>query len=92
MEDLIYPIFVEEEIEDYVPIATLPGILRIPEKHLPSAIKEIAGAGVRAVMVFGISHHKDAVGSDTWNSSGLLARMVRAAKAAAPRCGSVPAF
>ena len=84
LEDLIYPIFVEEEIDDYVPIRTMPGIFRIPEKHLSSAIKEIAEIGLRAVMLFGISHHKDDVGSDTWSSSGLLARMVRATKAAAP--------
>jgi len=84
LEDLIYPIFVEEEIEDYVPIPTMPGIRRFPEKHLPSTIKEIASAGIRAVILFGVSHHKDNVGSDAWNSKGLLARMIRAAKAAAP--------
>jgi delta-aminolevulinic acid dehydratase/porphobilinogen synthase len=26
--------------------------------------------GVGAVMLFGVSHHKDACGSDTWNWTG----------------------
>ena len=33
------------------------------------AIKAIAADGVKAVMLFGVSHHKDATGSDTWNKN-----------------------
>ncbi|ABD85746.1 porphobilinogen synthase [Rhodopseudomonas palustris] len=82
--DLIYPIFVEEQIDDAVPIATMPGVLRIPERKLAAEIERIARDGVKAVLLFGISHHKDAIGSDSWNPDGLMARMVRIAKAAAP--------
>ena len=35
-------------------------------------------------MTFGISHHTDATGSDTWNENGLVARMTRIAKQAVP--------
>ena len=84
LNDLIYPIFVEEEIDDYAPIESMPGIYRIPERKLDSAIKEIAAAGIKAVMTFGVSHHKDDTGSDTWNENGLLARMIKRAKDAAP--------
>ncbi|STW09035.1 porphobilinogen synthase [Klebsiella grimontii] len=35
-------------------------------------------------MTFGISHHTDAVGSDTWNENGLVARMSRICKEAVP--------
>lgn len=82
--DLIYPIFVEEQIDEAVPIATMPGVARIPERKLAGAIEQIARDGVKAVLLFGISHHKDAIGSDSWNPDGLMARMVRIAKAAAP--------
>jgi porphobilinogen synthase len=47
-------------------------------------MKEIAGAGIRAVMTFGVSHRKDDIGSDTWNRDGLMARMIKRAKDAAP--------
>ena len=82
--DLIYPVFVEEGISEPVPIPTMPGLSRIPESALSDEIKAIAEDGVRAVLLFGVSHHKDTSGSDTWNPDGLLARMTRIAKAAAP--------
>ncbi len=84
LNDLIYPIFIEEELEDFAPIESMPGVHRIPEKKLDAAIKEIARAGIRAVMLFGVSHHKDSDGSDSWNPNGLLARMIRRCKDAAP--------
>ncbi len=77
LNDLIYPIFVEEELDDFAPVESMPGIYRIP-------IKEIAAAGIKAVMTFGVSHHKDETGSDTWSRDGLLARMIKRAKDAAP--------
>ena len=84
MNDLIYPIFVEEEIDQPLPISSMPGIARIPEKHLAKEIKAIAADGVKSVMVFGVSHHKDATGSDSWKKDGLLSRMIKRTKDAAP--------
>src|SRR5262249_42001778 len=80
LNDLIYPIFVEEEIDDFVPISSMPEIKRIPEKKLGNTVKEISAAGVRAIMMFGVSHQKDPIGSDSWKGDGLLARMVKRAK------------
>lgn len=82
--DLILPIFVEEESDDYTPIDAMPGVVRIPEKRLAYEIERIAKAGIRGVMTFGISHHTDATGSDTWNENGLVARMSRICKSTAP--------
>lgn len=84
LEDLIYPIFIEEEIDRPMPIAAMPGINRIPEKAMAEEIKAIAAEGIRAVMLFGVSHKKNAVGSDTLNKNGLIARMIKRAKDAAP--------
>ncbi|MDU2497718.1 MAG: porphobilinogen synthase [Klebsiella grimontii] len=84
LNDLVLPIFVEEEIDDYKAIEAMPGVMRIPERHLAREIERIANAGIRSVMTFGISHHTDAVGSDTWNENGLVARMSRICKEAVP--------
>jgi porphobilinogen synthase len=62
----------------------MPGIWRIPERKLDVAIKEIASVGIKAVMTFGVSHNKDATGSDSMKRDGLMARMVKRAKDAAP--------
>jgi len=84
LNDLIYPIFVEEGLDDFAPVDSMPGVFRIPERKLAATVKEIAAAGIRALMLFGVSHHKDADGSDSWNPNGLMARMLRRAKDAAP--------
>ena len=84
MNDPVLPIFVEEEIDDYKAIEAMPGVMRIPEKYLAREIERIANAGIRSVMTFGISHHTDATGSDTWNENGLVARMSRICKSTVP--------
>jgi len=84
LDDLIYPIFVEEGIEAPQPVASMPGISRIPEKKLGDEIKAIAKEGIKAVMLFGVSHKKDAEGGDAMRADGLLARMIKRAKDAAP--------
>jgi porphobilinogen synthase len=84
LSDLIYPIFIEEELENAAPVESMPGVYRIPECRLGTAMKEIAAAGLRSVMLFGVSHHKDEAGSDTWDPNGLMARMIKRAKDAAP--------
>jgi len=84
VDDLILPIFVEEDIDRPVPIASMPGVVRYPEPMLPEVVARAAQKGIGAVILFGVSHHKDECGSDTWNPDGLMVRMIRAAKAAAP--------
>lgn len=84
LSDLVLPIFVEESINDYMPISSMPGVVRIPESQLAFEIERLAQAGIQSVMTFGISHHLDAVGSDTWNDNGLVARMARICKNTVP--------
>ncbi|WP_338525105.1 porphobilinogen synthase [Pseudomonas batumici] len=84
LNDLVLPIFVEEGIDDFVPITSMPGVMRIPEKKLASEIERYARAGIKSVMTFGVSHHLDTTGSDTWNEQGLVARMARICKDTAP--------
>ena len=81
---LILPIFVEEDADEAQPIASMPGVSRIPERALPRELEAIARDGVSAVILFGISHAKDETGSDAVRSDGLVARMVRAARDAVP--------
>ncbi|MFK0310841.1 porphobilinogen synthase [Pseudomonas sp. NPDC090233] len=84
LDDLILPIFVEEGIDDFVPISSMPGVNRIPEKLLAQEIERYARAGIKSVMTFGVSHNLDATGSDTWNENGLVARMARICKDSVP--------
>ena len=84
MSDFILPIFVEEGITEPVVIASMPDVFRYPESQLADVVKRAWSKGIRAVLLFGVSTHKDDVGSDTWSQDGLLARIIRIAKAAQP--------
>ncbi|UTA49260.1 porphobilinogen synthase [Simiduia sp. 21SJ11W-1] len=83
-EDFILPLFVEEDITAPVPVASMPGVMRYPESDLGAQVKHAWAQGIRAVLLFGVSTHKDACGTDSWQENGLLARMIRLAKEAVP--------
>lgn len=84
MSDFVLPIFVEEGIDSPVAIPSMPDVYRYPEALLASVVERAWSKGVRAVILFGVSSHKDAEGTDTWCEHGLLARMIRTAKTACP--------
>lgn len=84
VDDLILPLFFEEQISEPVEVQSMPGVFRYPENHLPEVLKEAWGKGIKAIILFGISHHKDSCGSDTWHENGLMARLIRASKTAVP--------
>jgi porphobilinogen synthase len=84
LNDLVLPIFVEEEIDDFVPIKSMPGVQRIPESKLAQEVERYAKAGIKSVMTFGVSHHLDATGSDTMKENGLVSRISRTIKSAVP--------
>lgn len=84
LSSLVLPIFVEEEISEYIQVLAMPGVVRIPEARLAFEIERYAKAGIQSVMTFGISHHLDDDGSDTWHETGLVARMARICKDTVP--------
>ncbi|GEK72851.1 MULTISPECIES: porphobilinogen synthase [Halomonas] len=90
LNDLVHPIFIEEGIDEPKDVSAMPGIVRYPEAMVEAEIKELAALGVRYVMPFGISRHKDELGSDTWHDEGLLARMIRTIKQACPEMVVIP--
>lgn len=82
--DLILPLFVEEEISERQPIKSMPGVFRETEKSISAVIRQAEQAGIKSVMLFGVSHHKDDHGTDSMQHDGLMARMIRNVKDACP--------
>jgi len=83
--DFILPLFIEEQIDTPVAIESMPGVDRIPEKMLEQRVKQVWDNGVKAIILFGVSHNKDDCGTDSWDENGLLARCIKIAKAAVPQ-------
>jgi porphobilinogen synthase len=84
VRDFIYPLFITERTGAREEIASMPGIYRHGLDRLEEELAEIAALGLRAVLLFGLPAHKDAVGSAAWAEDGVIQRAVRRIKAAQP--------
>jgi porphobilinogen synthase len=85
VDDLIYPIFVEENGREREEIGSMPGVWRETETTLTDKVKECETLGIPGIILFGVSKNKDPIGGDAMRKSGLLARMIDTAKQASPK-------
>ncbi len=77
VDDLIYPIFVEDGVDIKKEITSMPGIYRLSLDRLKEELDEVVSLNIPAVLLFGIPSHKDEVGSDTWNEEGIIQKAIR---------------
>jgi porphobilinogen synthase len=70
--DLIAPLFVREGIDASVPITSLPGVVQHTRETLRKEVAELAGLGIRSVMLFGIPAAKDEGGSGSCDPAGIV--------------------
>lgn len=81
--ELILPVFVREDIEEPVPITSMPGVVQHTESSLLDAVEEARDLGLGGIMLFGIPAVRDSRGSAGLDAEGILNRSVRAAKSVA---------
>jgi porphobilinogen synthase len=84
INDLIYPLFVVEGRGIKEEITSMPGIYRYSVDLLPREIEEIAGLGLKAVILFGIPEHKDELGSGAYQADGVTQQAIKTTKKAVP--------
>jgi porphobilinogen synthase len=84
IDQLIYPLFIAEEIGQPREVVSMPGIMQWPLEHLSREAERIAALGIPAVLLFGIPLHKDEVGSEAYNSEGIIQQAIRQLKASVP--------
>ena len=77
-QDLIAPVFVDETIDDRLPISSMPGHERVPVDEAADRVDEIRETGVEAVIVFGIPETKDEIGTEAYADDGVVQRGIRA--------------
>jgi len=70
--DLIAPLFVREGIDAPAPITSLPGVVQHTRETLRKEVAELAGLGVKAVMLFGVPATKDPHGSGSCDPDGIV--------------------
>jgi porphobilinogen synthase len=77
VDDLIYPLFIEEGENIETEIASMPGIYRFSLDKISKELDEVVALNIPAVLLFGIPAHKDDEGSETWNDEGIMQKAVR---------------
>ncbi len=72
VEDLVAPLFVREGIDTPQPVASLPGVVQHTVESLVKEARRLSGAGVPALVLFGVPAEKDAEGSQAWSPDGIV--------------------
>jgi len=80
VDDLIYPMLVDENIDSPLAMSSMPGISRLPVEMAADDVKEAADLGIPAVILFGIPSTKDEEGSSAWGQDDVVQRAVREIK------------
>lgn len=83
-DDFIYPIFVDETIDEAVAVRSMPGVFRLPISRVGNVAKEAFDLGIPGIIIFGIPKHKDEEGSPAWDPHGVVQQAIKRAKDAAP--------
>ena len=80
VDDLIYPLFVIAGENVKNPISSMPGCFQLSIGNLLAEVREVAGLGIPAVLLFGIPAHKDSAATGAYDSEGVVQMAVRAIK------------
>lgn len=82
---LVYPMFVIEGNNIKKEIPAMPGQYRYSVDRMEEKLIELADAGVKSVMLFGIPGVKDEMGSGAYAKDGIVQKAFRKAKESCPQ-------
>ena len=80
MKTLVYPIFIVEGQGIKNEIKSMPGVYHFSIDMLEDEIEYILRHGIQNIMVFGVTHDKDACASSGFAEDGIVQRAVRKIK------------
>ncbi len=82
--NLVMPLFVRPGSGVKQEIASMPGNYQMSPEVLVDEVRVLRDLGIGGVILFGIPAAKDAVGSDSTSSEGIIAKALRLVKQAVP--------
>ncbi len=91
VEDLIWPVFVQEGAGARQAVAAMPGVDRLSIEALIDAAGEAAALGIPAIALFPVvpPKQKSEAAEEAWNPDNLCNRAIRAVKSAVPGIGII---
>lgn len=80
VDDLIYPLFIKEGLEEKKAISSMPGQYQLGLQDLDAEIAEITALKIPAILLFGIPSHKDKQGTNAFNDNGIIQQAIKKIK------------
>ncbi|MDX2347008.1 MAG: porphobilinogen synthase [Legionella sp.] len=80
MSQIIAPLFISEKINKPLPIKSMPGCYQLPLSALADEIKQFSQLGIQAVLLFGVPNQKNATGSASLKSTGIIQQAIQLIK------------
>ena len=80
MKSLVYPLFIVEGENIKNEIKSMPGVYHFSIDMLDGEIEDIIKHGIQNIMIFGVTHDKDACASSGFAEDGIVQRAVRKIK------------
>jgi len=84
VEDFIYPLFIIQDRDKRIPLASMPDIFQYSPDRLKEIVKPVAESGVPAVLLFGIPAYKDAQASSAYDPNGPVQEGIKRIKDLCP--------
>ena len=84
VSDLIYPMFVTHGRDVRAEVDSMPNVYQLSLDHLIPEIGQVAALGIRAVLLFGIPATKDPMGTEAYESNGIVQEAIRVIKQTVP--------
>lgn len=81
-DDLIYPMSVDANLSEPVPVQTMPGIYRYSIEGAIEKARECVDLGLKSVYLIGVPLTRDARGGDAHSDAGVIPTVVRGIKKA----------
>src|SRR5688572_29354354 len=83
-EDLIYPVFVKSGTGIREEISSMAGQFRYSVDMLEQELKDVVSLGIKSVLIFGLSSHKDEHATESYDENGAVQEAIRMIKSKFP--------
>lgn len=80
INDLICPVFVDETLTETTAINSMPGFFSFPPEKIADEASAIARLGIPAIILFGVPHEKDEMGTHSYGEDDVVQKAIRAIK------------
>lgn len=74
--DVICPVFVQEDLKEKSVVKSMPDIVRLPLSEVTKEVQEIKDLRIPAIMLFGIPAHKDDSGTGAFVDDGIVQKAI----------------